>query len=267
MITRSQNKLVNRFAVVFLVVSLIAISTPSTALGDSASYSDAGRYGCWQYIVRRGDNLSRLAVRYGTTIRAIQSANGLRSTKILIGQSLCIPDSLPPAGPPSPAPRHEPPFNKCPLGWTCIPPVVNPPCVYSNGCVPQTYNTWNAEFFQGLDTINGPLILEVPGYASTIYFYWPTGSPYPGIPTGNWSLRLRQSIYMSGGNYVMTASADNGALVWIDKDMVINNWGNSPAWTVSGKTHASVAEGWHTITIAYRHVNGPGTLSVVWSQQ
>ncbi|MBW1990107.1 MAG: LysM peptidoglycan-binding domain-containing protein [Deltaproteobacteria bacterium] len=41
--------------------------------------------------VRRGDSLWTLARRYGTTVGAIQRANGLTSTRLVIGQELKIP--------------------------------------------------------------------------------------------------------------------------------------------------------------------------------
>lgn len=41
--------------------------------------------------VRRGDTLSELAKKYGTSVRAIQQANGLRNFKIKRGQTLKIP--------------------------------------------------------------------------------------------------------------------------------------------------------------------------------
>lgn len=43
------------------------------------------------HTVARGDTLSGIATTYGTTVAAIQSANGLRGTLIRIGQSLAIP--------------------------------------------------------------------------------------------------------------------------------------------------------------------------------
>ena len=43
------------------------------------------------HSVRRGDTLLKLASKYGTTVQAIQRANGLRSTKIKRGQRLKIP--------------------------------------------------------------------------------------------------------------------------------------------------------------------------------
>ncbi len=43
------------------------------------------------YKVKKGDTLGAIARRYGTTVRAIKSANGLRSDLIHINQKLRIP--------------------------------------------------------------------------------------------------------------------------------------------------------------------------------
>lgn len=43
------------------------------------------------YRVREGDSLWSIAQRHGTTIEAIQQANGLRSSRVLVGQVLRIP--------------------------------------------------------------------------------------------------------------------------------------------------------------------------------
>ena len=44
-----------------------------------------------EHIVRRGDTLSELAIRYGVTTDALRHTNGLESTRIRIGQRLSIP--------------------------------------------------------------------------------------------------------------------------------------------------------------------------------
>lgn len=44
------------------------------------------------HVVRRGQNLTRIAIRYGTTVNAIMKANGLRNRNyIYVGQRLRIP--------------------------------------------------------------------------------------------------------------------------------------------------------------------------------
>jgi LysM repeat protein len=44
-----------------------------------------------RHVVQPGDTLYGLAIRYGTTVRAIQAANGLTGSRILVGTTLIIP--------------------------------------------------------------------------------------------------------------------------------------------------------------------------------
>lgn len=46
-----------------------------------------------RYIVRRGDNLWRIASRYGTSVERLKATNGIRSSRIQPGQVLEIPAS------------------------------------------------------------------------------------------------------------------------------------------------------------------------------
>jgi LysM repeat protein len=52
------------------------------------------------HIVQPGENLFRIALKYGVTVQALQSTNGLNNYIIYVGQSLIIPGtSAPPATP------------------------------------------------------------------------------------------------------------------------------------------------------------------------
>ncbi len=64
-----------------------------------------------QHRVRKGETLIGLAKRYGTTVRAIQRANGLRSTKIMARKTYRIPQrgSGAPGGRRAVPPRRLPP--------------------------------------------------------------------------------------------------------------------------------------------------------------
>ena len=47
---------------------------------------------CTWYVVQRGDTVSKVAVRYGTSVQAIVQRNGLRNANLIyVGQKLCIP--------------------------------------------------------------------------------------------------------------------------------------------------------------------------------
>lgn len=45
------------------------------------------------YSVKSGDTLSRIARAHGTTVKALKSANGLVSDRILVGAKLKIPEA------------------------------------------------------------------------------------------------------------------------------------------------------------------------------
>jgi LysM repeat protein len=49
------------------------------------------------YVVAKGDVLSRIAVRHGTTTKAIKELNGLKSDTIVVGQKLRVPGGKAPA--------------------------------------------------------------------------------------------------------------------------------------------------------------------------
>ncbi len=69
---------------------------------DSVSGAPSNSRGSSTYIVQPGDNLFRIALRYGTTTQAVAQANNLPSTMVYSGQRLIIPG----AGPGGPAPAQ-----------------------------------------------------------------------------------------------------------------------------------------------------------------
>lgn len=70
------------------------------------------------YVVRPGDTVSSIALRFGTTVNAIVSANGLADPDhIKVGQTLVIPNCSGNPVPPEPGP---------PPGPQCMPYVVQP---------------------------------------------------------------------------------------------------------------------------------------------
>lgn len=64
-------------------------SSGTKSKSSTASRSSSGSSST--YIVKKGDTLSHIAARYGTSVTRIKSANGLSSTMIRIGQKLRIP--------------------------------------------------------------------------------------------------------------------------------------------------------------------------------
>lgn len=80
-------------------------TTPSTV--DTATTA---------HTVRSGDTLSGLARQYGTTVQAIQAANGLRNSTIRVGQELVIPAAGTAVAPTTAAPSAPAAAPRVPSG-------------------------------------------------------------------------------------------------------------------------------------------------------
>jgi len=87
-----------------------ATSAAGSATDMTASSGTGG--GEEIYVVKSGDTLSKIAKRYGTTLRAIESENSLSTTHIKVGQKLKIPAKAEAA--PAPAPVAVPPATGTP---------------------------------------------------------------------------------------------------------------------------------------------------------
>lgn len=89
-----------RLFVLLCAFVLLAVVLP-------AGLVSAGPQEQQSYVVQRGDNLYRIALRFGTTVDAIVRANGLANPGLIFaGQTLIIP---PPGGvQPTPAPTQPP---------------------------------------------------------------------------------------------------------------------------------------------------------------
>ena len=85
-----------RKTIVVSIVLALVLASAAPALAQSAIV----------HIVQRGENLYRIALRYGTTFRALAAANGIANPNhIYVGQRLTIPgggsSSPPPSSPPA----------------------------------------------------------------------------------------------------------------------------------------------------------------------
>lgn len=68
----------------------IPAATATTPASSGATVVDTAS-GTTTYTVKSGDTLSKIATDFHTTVKAIQTANGLTDTRIKVGQKLKIP--------------------------------------------------------------------------------------------------------------------------------------------------------------------------------
>lgn len=86
--------------------------------------------------------------------------------------------------------------------------------------------------------------LGIPGVTSgAVDHDWGTGSPISGVSAGNWSSRHTREIQMAAGNYGFSLAAVDGARLWIDDLLVVDNWVASPLTETGSITVAAGRHG------------------------
>ncbi len=104
-----------RFSILILVTIIAMALIPTTAV-----YADA------THVVRAGETLSAIAARYGTTVGAIQAANGLSNpNQIIAGMALVIPGAAYSQSSGSAAPGYSSGYAPAQPGYNYVPPATN----------------------------------------------------------------------------------------------------------------------------------------------
>jgi LysM repeat protein len=95
-----------------------ASNAPEATTGMTGSTGAGGEE---IYIVKSGDTLAKIARHYGTTVKAIESENGLSTTRIKVGQKLKIPANAEAAPAAAAAPAPAPAAALTAAGTTSAP--------------------------------------------------------------------------------------------------------------------------------------------------
>jgi len=78
---------------VLVVAVIVTLALAMTAAPARATGEDRPDQQQTVHVVQAGENLFRIALRYGTTVAALQAANNLSGTGIFVGQRLVIPSA------------------------------------------------------------------------------------------------------------------------------------------------------------------------------
>lgn len=126
---------------------------------------------------------------------------------------------------------------------------------------PPSANGWRGEYFANRDLAGSPAFTRID---PELRFNWGTGSPAPGFPADDFSVRWTREIYLAGGLYTSYARHDDGVRLWIDDQLVIDAWYDQSATTHS--TTNWLSEGRHRLKVEYYEHTGTASLSA-WAQR
>ncbi len=112
-------------------------------------------------------------------------------------------------------------------------------------------DTFCVEYYNNV-SIFGPTTYTTT--ESTVAHDWGAGGPGNGIRVDNFSARWIKKSYFNAGNYQFTMHSDDGIRVWVDEELIINDWVGHGWNTVN--FNKTLTAGDHTVKIEYYEVGG-----------
>lgn len=138
-----------------------------------------------------------------------------------------------------------------------VPTPKPPPAVATP--TPPFISGWRGEYFNNPNLAGRPaLVRDDP----RIDFDWGYGSPAPQIQSDYFSARWVRNAFLAGGTYRFFARADDGVRVWVDGELIIDQW-----HAASGETYSAVRtldSGSHLMRVEYYEGTGLASIQFWW---
>ncbi len=84
-----------------------------------------------------------------------------------------------------------------------------------------------------------------------IDFNWGTGSPDPLVPADNFSARWTRTLNFDSGMYRFSIRGDDGLRIFIDDNLVLNEWHAAAAVPPTYAVDVNLTAGTHVVRVEY----------------
>jgi len=124
-----------------------------------------------------------------------------------------------------------------------------------------SYPHWKGEYYTNPDLAGDPAFVVDD---EEIAFNWDVGSPRYGIPADNFSVRWTRTLAFDEGSYTFWAMADDGVRLYLDDELLIDEWHDSPATRY--EKIVALDAGDHTIVVEYYERGGQALAAAGWER-
>ena len=108
------------------------------------------------------------------------------------------------------------------------------------------FSGWRAEYYANPNLADTPFFLRDD---ERISFDWQQGSPGSGLPVDGFSVRWQRELDLRSGRYLFWVFADDGARLYVDGVILVDEWRDSEAERYEGRI--DLANGLHTVVVEY----------------
>ncbi len=91
------------------------------------------------------------------------------------------------------------------------------------GTAPVPIANWKGEYFNNTSLTGSPVLVRDD---ASINFDWGVGSPAPTVVADNFSARWTRTQSFDAGRYRFVAQVDDGVRLWVNNQLIINQWVN-----------------------------------------
>jgi hypothetical protein len=170
--------------------------------------------------------------------------------------TVVIPTQPPPVWTQHPPQPTRPPVMTVPPGpSTWVPPTYAPPTSVPPTPWPPTPNPvitdWRGEYWANMNLAGMPVYVRND---FAVDFSWGFGSPAPIIPADGFSARWTRTLDFEAGTYRFFLNMDDGARLWVDGQLLIDEWRDGSNREVS--VDFPLARGPHQVRVEYYEKTG-----------
>lgn len=144
-------------------------------------------------------------------------------------------------------------FAVAKLSWQKLSSALPPP--------PPATATWRGEYFNNMTLTGAPVLVRDD---ATIDFDWGDGSPAAGVNGNEFSVRWTRNVnFASAGRYRFTTTTDDGVRLFVDGNLIIDEWRDMSKTSFSREI--SLSAGVHTVRMEYYEHMGTAAALLSWT--
>lgn len=118
---------------------------------------------------------------------------------------------------------------------------------------------WQGEYYANLTLSGTPAVVRND---AAIDFNWADRAPAPGLPADDFSVRWTRIASFAESTYRFTVLADDGVRLWIDGNLIIDEWHDTRPTTYA--VEVPLTAGPHHVRLEYYEHLGNAVIQLVW---